>query len=272
MCMSRFIFGLLFGALLGMATLAGVVYLRDGNVQALRRVEVAGIDLAEVQRRTGDVVPMTRRALNNLLPEPPPREVTVVLNREGRRLYAGPDHARLGTSSVLLRNQVPALDLPGYRVSDRNWNRLGKCIESRFEGYRVNVVEDAPARGDYINVNFGGSPTMLNYQETTRGLAPYTGRLIPNAEVFVFTHGKPGLNELCETAAHEVGHALGLDHSRLCSDLMSYGDCGKKTFRDHEAACGEYEDRECQNGHDHQNSATRLERTVGRRSQSPASV
>ena len=262
--MSRFIFGLLFGALLGMATLAGAVYLRDGNVQALRDVEVAGIDLEEVQRRTGDVVPMTRRAFNNLLPEPAPREVTVVLNREGGRLYAGPDHARLGTSSVLLRNQVPALDLPGYRVSDRNWNRLGRCIESRFEGFRVNVVDEAPASGDYISVNFGGSPTMLNYKETTRGLAPYTGRLIPNAEVFVFTHGKPSLDELCETAAHEVGHALGLDHSRLCSDLMSYGDCGKKAFRDRTAACGEYEDRECQDGHEHQNSADKLERAVGR--------
>ncbi len=275
--MARFILGILLGLCLGAALLAGLVFVRDGNVAALRTIDprniaMPRIDIEQIEMRAGDVVPVARRAINRLLPEPSPTRVTVVLNRDGGRLYAGPDHARVGTSSVLMRNQIAALDLPAYRVSDARWRALDKCVRSRFADYRVDVVDEAPASGNYMQVNVGGSPTMLGYQKSTRGLAPYTGRLIPNASVFVFTHGRPTLTELCETAAHELGHALGLDHSRLCSDLMSYGDCGRKAFRDRESRCGEYESRACQDGRERQNSAKKLEDTVGRRPAKPAVV
>lgn len=275
--MLRFIFGVLFGAALAVASVVGGVFLRDGNVQALKqidldRLDVSQLDLSEVELRTGDIVPVARRTLNRLMPDPGPQPVTIVLNREGGRLYAGPDHAGIGTSSVLMRNQVAALDVPAYRISDARWRSLKQCVRSRFSGYQVTVVDQAPSSGDYMVVHFGGSPESVGYQKTTRGLAPFTGRLIRNAPVFVFTHGKPDLTELCDTAAHEAGHAIGLDHSRQCTDLMSYRECGKKRFRDRVARCGEWESRDCQDGNQRQNSAAKLEATVGRRPVKPAIV
>lgn len=268
--MAHFLSGVVTGAVLGLGVVAGVVYARDGDIAALGELS-KNIDLP----RFGDAVPAieaTRRAIEDVLPEPRAREVNVVLDRDGARLYPGPDMARVGTSSVLFRNGITSLDIPAYEGSDTRWRAFGRCVEERFEGYRVNILDEAPARGDYVVVHVGGSPDLFGYHSNTRGLAPLTGRVIPNAPVFVFTDGDPDAEELCDTAAHEIGHAVGLDHSRVCNDLMSYGDCEDKAFLDEAGACGEYDDRECVDGSPGQSSAEKLERRVGRRSRRPATV
>lgn len=234
----------------------------DIDLNRLRELELDGLD-------PRPVVEQTRRVLHDSLPEPEPTEINVVLSRHGDRLYAGPDHARFGLSSVLARSGIATLEIPAYRGSNARFHAMKRCVRDRFDGYAVNVLTEAPAKGDYMVVHIGGHPEMFGMKDTIQGLAPHTGRLIPNAPVFVFDHAKPNSTDLCDVVAHEVGHAIGLDHTRLCTDIMSYGDCGKKSFRDHEAHCGEYDNRACVDGHETQNSARMLEEHVGRREAAP---
>ncbi len=69
---------------------------------------------------------------------------------------------------------------------------------------------------------------------------------------------------LCDTAAHEVGHTMGLDHSRTCGDVMSYESCGAKTFQNAVGRCGEWDARPCADGSGVQNSWDKLASLVGR--------
>lgn len=300
--MLRALLGLMIGMLLGLAGLLALPHLpaidgrawpdvlskvdlrspdldrlaRRVNLEPVRRfahehlgleIELRSVDLSGLDPRP--MMEQTRHALDRALPEPGPRAVKVVLNRDGARLYAGPDHARFGLSSVLARGGIASLEIPAYRGTDRRWSAMKRCVRDRFDRYAVEILSDPPPSGDYMVVHVGGNPDQFGMKKTIQGLAPHTGRLIPNAPVFVFDHAKPNATDLCEVVAHEIGHAIGLDHTRACGDLMSYEDCGKKTFRDRAAACGEWDERDCVDGRATQNSAALLERRVGRRERAP---
>jgi len=130
--------------------------------------------------------------------------------------------------------------------------------------FAVAAVDVPPARGDYILAMVGGSSFEFGFDDTVHGIAPWNGKVLDNAVVFVFDSPDTSIQRICETAAHEVGHALGLDHSHNCSDVMSYESCGPRSFVDEAALCGEWEHRMCASGRLTQNSSAELSRRVGR--------
>jgi hypothetical protein len=182
-----------------------------------------------------------------------PRPVTVFLDREGM---------------TVTRDDGDEADIPAFGGSDRVWAATVACVRKEFAPFQVEITEQRPARGNYITALVGGRASMMGLDDsTTDGVGPYSGKLIRNAVVHVFSKiaGERNVASLCAVTAHEVGHSLGLDHELKCGDLMSYynDQCGTQHFLDATVRCGEGRARKCGNGDATQNSYRRLARLVG---------
>lgn len=197
--------------------------------------------------------------------------VKVFVNGDGGRISAGYDDARLDRSGIVASHGLSSLQVPSYAGSNAAWSRLVTCVESHFSDFAVDIVDERPAGGDYVMAMVGGSPSMLGYPKGIGGIGPFNGGVVDGAIVFVFDRGHHSERSLCETTVHEIGHALGLDHSRRCNDIMSYGQCGPKAFREEHGKCGEYSDRACHGGVATQSSRQKLAATVGLRRTVPTS-
>ncbi|MCX5742745.1 MAG: matrixin family metalloprotease [Proteobacteria bacterium] len=188
-------------------------------------------------------------------------DVTVFLNRGG--------HIDAETGATI----------PAFGGGDRVWAATTACVKAHYAPFRVDIVDHRPTTGTYITAVVGGKASLLGGDDrTTNGVGPYSGSVIPDAVVYVFSQvgtGERDVENLCSVTAHEVAHALGLDHTYYCGDIMSYflDRCGARRFIDVDAPCGEDGERTCGSGAATQNSYQRLAALVGLRSQpAPAPV
>ncbi|HUH05874.1 MAG TPA: hypothetical protein VML75_27985 [Kofleriaceae bacterium] len=200
-------------------------------------------------------------------PTPRARAVTVFLQRAGGTLTPGYDDSARNVSALVYGSSLASLEVPAFSGGDRAWGEITACVERGLAAYAVEVVDTRPAGGPYIMMMVGGRAGMLGYGGSISGVAPYSGEVLPNAVGFVFADAvKNDVAQVCQSALHEVGHTLGLDHVFECRDTMSYlHGCGAKSFADIEASCGEYGTRECADGEATQSSHARLVRNVGLR-------
>lgn len=162
-------------------------------------------------------------------------------------------------------------DIPRFGGGDRAWAAIVGCVKRQYAPFAVDITDRKPASAPYITAVVGGLASQRGLDDdTTNGVGPYDGGVIRDAVVNVFSQvgtGETDIENLCAVTAHEVGHALGLDHEVLCGDIMSYylDQCGARTFMDQDAPCGEDEERACGADGETQNSYRRLAALVGLR-------
>ncbi len=201
----------------------------------------------------------------------------VYLNREGTRLTPGVDDASRNVSSIVKNAGLSQVNVPPFTGSLKTWQRVVKCLQSKFKPFDVVVTDQRPVHTrDYIMATFGGTAQVVGRSRQsargTGGLAPFNSRSIPRAVVFIFTSTlRNRITTVCETAGMEIAHAYGLDHGYHCKDLMTYKKrCGTRVFVDKTVRCGENKPRDCSNGEKTQNSFQHLLKVLGPRKKAPS--
>jgi hypothetical protein len=195
----------------------------------------------------------------------------IYLERNSIDLKPGEDDASQGISSVLASGNAKPTKSKAFSGGDARWKSLVACLQKQFSPFDVVVTDQRPSHSNYIMVVVGGKPTDIGLkgEEHVSGLAPFNGSVIPRAVVFGFSATvNNDVEQTCETIAMEVGHAYGLDHEYLCKDVMTYlSGCGKKSFVDADAPCGEAKKRTCEGGAATQNSVRHLTSVLGAHAQ-----
>lgn len=186
----------------------------------------------------------------------------IFLNRDGGTYIPGRNDAARNASSLLSEG----VDFAPLAISERQWGQVLSCVQSKFARFDVEITDRDPGDVDHIEAVLAGHPCQLGLGDRVRGVAPLSPRcdVIERAVVYVFTDNISDLETLCEVTAHEIGHAMGLDHQYLCEDPMTYlRGCGQKSFQEQTAACGTHSTRECHCGSPTQNTVEHLYNHLG---------
>lgn len=204
----------------------------------------------------GELVRLPRRLTGG-----PPRVMkTIYLSRHGETILPGDDDSERNVSSIVREAGKKSVKVPKFRGTDKAWRQFVDCVRAQYAPFDVLVTDVRPSTRGYVLTVVGGTPQLLGFPRNIGGLAPYSSEPIGDPVVFVFSDSLRGRAQaMCETAAMEIAHAYGLDHEVLCKDPMSYlTGCGKKTFQNQAAPCGEKKPRACGDGQPTQNSYQRL--------------
>ncbi len=177
----------------------------------------------------------------------------------GCQVVPGVDDARSDTSSLL----AGAATIAEFSHGDEAWNAVVACVRETYAPFAIEVTDVDPGDAPHFEAKVAGEPSDIG-ATGIGGLAPFACGVVDNAITYSFANLYSSAEDLCATVAQESAHAFGLEHEVQCDDPMTYLDgCGPKRFRDLEAHCGGYGERECECGGAMQNSYQRLVAALG---------
>ena len=173
---------------------------------------------------------------------------TIFLNRcaNGCSVKSGNNDSRYGTSPIVSGNHV----LSKFTFGDVVWKQVTACVRDTFAPFNVVITDTDPGTANHFEIMIGGIPQDLGFPMGYGGVSangcgnPY----IPNALVFdfatVWSNGAPTcgatcVEDICSTAAQEIAHSFGMDHSHNKLDPMTYFNyAGRKYFQTTSDQCG----------------------------------
>jgi hypothetical protein len=138
--------------------------------------------------------------------------------------------------------------LAAFPYSAATFSQVAACVRAEFAAFSITVTTQDPGLAAHREFMFSTLPSQLGMSFEVGGVSPWQcGVPLENSIAFGFAekYGED-IGGLCNVAAHEIAHQLGLDHEYYCPDHMTYlGGCGSKTFADFEAQCGGYSVEDC---------------------------
>jgi hypothetical protein len=203
--------------------------------------------------------------------------LTVYLHRGGTVLRPGPDDPVRGESELLLTLGRGPLLLPEFPFDDAMWEALIACTRDRFRDFPLHVTDRRPGHGRYPMVVVAGTQELFGGDHAYGRMSMNPGTIHDRAVGFVYANdlqkqtrryrrsSRQALEYLCGATAHEIGHALGLEHVFACTEVMRGGrapaSCVPRDFMDREFPC---DNGPCATGRATQNSVQYLHRALAR--------
>jgi hypothetical protein len=197
----------------------------------------------------------------------PPTEVApatapynvIYLNRcaSGCTVKKGTNDSRADSSDIV-GSGVHAM--PAFPYGDAAWASVVSCVRDTFESFNVQITDVDPGSANHFEIMIAGRSTDVGIPNPQGGIiggvsANGCGQTyIPNALVFDFAAawsqsltncGPACIEDVCSTAAQEIGHSFGMDHSHNAADPMTYFNFNTRRYFQNEAdPCGS----DCTNG------------------------
>jgi hypothetical protein len=243
------------GSRFGIAARGSTIRLEDGLLRPC--CEVLFVDRNAVASTAEREIGETRRS---------PIHQVIYMNRHGGRYTGGDDDSARKISSVVRDRGYQYVDAAPFQGSDADWVAIIQGMRNRYSKFNVTITDIEPTSGNYIEAVISGNPgSLLGFKSNVVGYSPQSCSIIPNAVSFTFSQVYLGDNNaIAETAAHEVGHTLSLNHEVNQNELMNwqvgYTD---QEFIDGNFYCGDDRPGTCFCGGTAQNSVQKLLQILG---------
>jgi hypothetical protein len=163
----------------------------------------------------------------------------VYLNRcaAGCTVAAGPNDAINGMSNLVSgTNSVAAF--PG---SDTVFDETAACVRHALLPFNIHVIANNPGSLPRREIMLTTTATQIGYSSGLRDLSNYDGLAHDNYIAFVFASaiGSTAVDQLCQSAAQQIGFLYGIEHvTGNCLDIEdNVAACGEKSFTNQASAC-----------------------------------
>ncbi len=173
---------------------------------------------------------------------------TIFLNRcaNGCAVKSGNNDSRVDTSPIVPNGSHV---LTKFTYGDDTWNQVMACVRDTFAPFNVVITDTDPGSANHFEIMIAGVPGDLGFDPGYGGVSAQGcgNTYIPNALVFDFATvwgtatGCNGacIEDICSTAAQEIAHSFGMDHSHNKLDPMTYFNyAGRKYFQTTADQCG----------------------------------